>query len=214
MNPIFTRTVIFSRAFYPTAPALNKTASRLCLALLTTLFLFAGTAAHAQDVTYAIEPNDESSLEFVGYKILGSKQGGFADYHGLVEVPAGDITKAKVTLTVNINSMYTEHRELSDVLKGDDFFQAAKFPKAEFVSTQIKKVDNGYEVTGDFTMHGATKKITFPAQIELTPEKLHAVSEFQINRQDWGLVWNGFGENIMKNEVTIRFDITAYARKK
>ena len=36
-------------------------------------------------------------------------------------------------------------------------------PKATFKSTKIEKTDKGYTITGDLTMLGKTKSVSFPA---------------------------------------------------
>lgn len=51
-----------------------------------------------------------------------------------------------------------------DHLRGEDYFHVEKFPTLTFKSTSVKKLkENEYEVTGDFTMKGVTKKVKLTA---------------------------------------------------
>ncbi|MGC3967645.1 MAG: YceI family protein [Pirellulales bacterium] len=65
-------------------------------------------------------------------------------------------------LTVMVDSVDTGNVARDLHLKQNDYFDLAKFPTLEFKSTKVKPIEGGYEVTGDFTMHGVTKSITFP----------------------------------------------------
>jgi polyisoprenoid-binding protein YceI len=44
-------------------------------------------------------------------------------------------------------------------------------------------------ITGDFTMLGRTKSITFPATLTATGEALKLIASFKINRSEWGMTY-------------------------
>jgi polyisoprenoid-binding protein YceI len=58
------------------------------------------------------------------------------------------------------NPSMTAHAKEPNVLDTD------KFPEITFKSTAVKKATNGYEITGNLTLKGITKKISFPFTFE------------------------------------------------
>jgi polyisoprenoid-binding protein YceI len=110
-----------------------------------------------------------------------------------------DITKSKLEVSVDAKGINTGNQKRDDHLRSGDFFDVEKNPTVTFKSTKIEKVsDNTLKFTGDLTMHGVTKPVTFEA--ELSPEVDHpfmpgvkaraATGSFTINREEWGLTWN------------------------
>jgi polyisoprenoid-binding protein YceI len=52
--------------------------------------------------------------------------------------------------------------DFNAVLTGPEFLDAGKFPQASFTSTDVALTgDNTADVTGDLTLHGVTKPVTF-----------------------------------------------------
>ena len=68
---------------------------------------------------------------------------------------------AKFELSIKAESVNTNNKMRDEHLHSPDFFNTKQFPTLTFTSTKVKKVDGGYEVTGDLTMHGVTKPVTF-----------------------------------------------------
>jgi len=68
-------------------------------------------------------------------------------------------------------------------------------------------------VTGDFNLHGQTKSITFPAKITVTDAEVSVDSEFSINRKDFGIVYAGKADDLIRDDVVIRLKLNS-ARKK
>jgi polyisoprenoid-binding protein YceI len=91
---------------------------------------------------------------------------GFTNYSGLFSGATGslqlDPTKlgtSKLDISIPVDSVTTTVSKLTDELKGDQWFDTAKFPKATFVSTQVVPTAEGATVTGNFTLHGITKPV-------------------------------------------------------
>ena len=87
----------------------------------------------------------------------------------------------------------------------------ATYPKASFVSTKIvpdtAKGTGSYTITGDFTLHGQTKSITFPAKITVGDVDVAVESEFSINRKDFGIVYAGKTDDLIRDDVVIRLNL-------
>lgn len=168
-------------------------------------------AAPANATTYSFD-NTNSKVGFVGAKAIGQHDGGFNAFKGTARVPGTDIEKGTVNVDIDTTSVFTDTEKLTTHLKGADFFDTEKFPKAKFESTSVKKGgDNGatHTVTGNLTMHGVTKSITFPAKIAVTGDALTLNAEFNINRKDFNINYAGQADNLIKDNVLMKLDIKA-----
>jgi polyisoprenoid-binding protein YceI len=157
---------------------------------------------------YVMEEN--SGIQFEGSKVTGSHVGGFASYDGMVVVPeGGEIEDIKIEVSIDMTSVFSDAGGLTEKLRGPEFFDVEQFPAASFKSTSIAKTDDGYNVTGNFDLHGVTKSITFPAKISVAEDKLTASAEFVIKQFDWGIKYRGLGQDMIRDEVLILLDILA-----
>ena len=68
---------------------------------------------------------------------------------------------------------------------------------------------DGYSVTGTLDLHGVTKNISFPATIEVSDDGVRAQAEFVIKRFDFGIVYPGKADDLIRDEVVIRLDLQA-----
>src|SRR5579862_7663237 len=90
---------------------------------------------------------------------------GFTNYSGLFSGATGSLrldpanpAASKLEVTIPVQSLLTTVPVLTDELKGDKWFDTAKFPQATFTSTSISAGPNGETViTGNLTLHGVTK---------------------------------------------------------
>jgi polyisoprenoid-binding protein YceI len=166
--------------------------------------------AAAQGQKYLITPQN-SKVEFIGSKVTGKHNGSFGDFSGQVDY-AGSPENSRVTITIKTESITTDTPDLTKHLKTADFFDVAKFPEATFVSTAIKAGgDKGatHTVTGNLTMHGVTRAITFPATINVTPDAATVESSFSINRKDFGINYAGAADNLIRDDVVLALHVRA-----
>ena len=84
--------------------------------------------------------------------------GRFNDVSGEFTV---DGANSAFSVTIKADSIDTGNKQRDGHLSSPDFFNVKQFPLITFKSTAVKPVDGGLEVTGDFTLHGVTKPITF-----------------------------------------------------
>ena len=115
----------------------------------------------AQD-TYKIDAV-HSEVSFKIRHMVAKSTGRFTKFEGLINVDGADISKSTVEVRIDAASVNTDNEGRDKHLRSGDFFDVEKFPAITFKSTAVKEVAKGkLEVTGDFTMHGVTKRITFP----------------------------------------------------
>lgn len=154
----------------------------------------------------------ESKVEFVGSKVTGSHSGGFQDFTGHVVLsPDGKEVQA-IQAEIDMNSTYSDNEKLTGHLKAPDFFDVAKFPKATFVSTEIKpggEKGASHTVTGNLTLHGVTKSISFPATLTVDEGSVAIDSDFFINRKDFGIEYPGMPNDLIRDEVVIKLAVKA-----
>ena len=157
---------------------------------------------------YLIKP-DSSKIEFHASKVTGSHHGAFEKFSGAIDY-AGQPEKSHVTINIDMNSVTTDTPDLTKHLKTADFFDVAKYPTAKFESTEIKpggEKGASHTVTGNLTLHGVTKSITFPATIAVTPDAITVESTFAINRKDFGINYAGAADNLIRDDVVLTLHV-------
>jgi polyisoprenoid-binding protein YceI len=62
-------------------------------------------------------------------------------------------------------------------------------------------------ITGDLTLHGVTKRVSFPATISVSDVRVDANAEFSINRQDYGITYPGMPDDLIRDLVVIKLSL-------
>lgn len=167
-------------------------------------------AAPEGGTTYAL--TDASEIKFVGSKVIsGSHEGGFKGVTGNIKVVDGKIY-ADGPISIDMNSIWSDNNKLTGHLKNKDFFEVEIYPTSTFLITDVSSGVEGYSVTGDLTMHGTTKSITFDSSIDISDEEVSLTAEFDINRKDWGIDYRGPADNVINDNVVLNLLIAASAK--
>ncbi len=171
----------------------------------TTATASSSTPSVAVDVV-----KEKSSIKFTASNPVTTHEGAFQNFTGRAHFAGANAQG--IEFDVDTASVKTDAEKLDGHLKSPDFFDVAKFPKATFKSTSITPASGQadgatHEVTGTLNMHGVEKTIKFPAKVQTTPEGLHATSEFSIDRNDWGIVYKGAPDKIIRDEVQMKIDL-------
>lgn len=172
---------------------------------------FAGASAVGDSGVY----NFDKAHSFIGFKVkhmgLIEVPGFFRDFVGTVNFDAKDMTKSTVEFTAKATSVDTGVAPRDNHLRSKDFFEVEKFPDITFKSTKVAKKGKGYMLTGDLTMKGVTRSITFPFQIsgwlpadERSGGKMGITGETTINRRDYGV---NYGTNLPSGIAAVSDDI-------
>lgn len=168
----------------------------------------AQSPAAVEGATVLAVDADQSSIGFIGAKVTDEHEGKFNSFDGKATLD-GDTPNA-VAFTVKMESVNIEPEKLAGHLKSADFFDVSKYATSSFESTKIEaKAAAGatHEVTGDLTMRGVTKTITFPATIEVDDQKVRGQAEFKINRKDFGIEYPGMPDDLIKDDVLLDLDL-------
>ena len=183
------------------------------------LLLLAAAAAFAQPAVYDIDSAHSSATFAVRHMMISNVKGEFAKVTGTITYDPKNVAASKVEAVIDVNSINTREAKRDAHLKSPDFFDAAKYPTITFSSRQVSSANGKIHVKGDLTMHGVTKEVVLtlnepPATVkdQRGNIKLGAEATTQINRKDWGIVWNRAmdgGGVVVSDQVTITLDIEA-----
>lgn len=155
---------------------------------------------------------DGSTLAFVGAKITGKHDGGFKAFSGTITVPDADLAGGSVTVSIDTTSIFSDSERLTSHLKSPDFFDTAQFSSATFTSTSVTAEGSSggtHVITGNLDLHGVSKSIRFPATVKLTSAGVEADAEFAINRKDFGIVYAGKPDDLIKDDVLLKISLRA-----
>src|SRR5690349_10198262 len=169
-------------------------------------------AKPANAETVPITP-ENSKIDFVASKVTRSHNGSFRQFSGAVDLVNNSPEQSRVTIDIEANSVETDEPDLTKHLQTPDFFDVAKFPKATFTSTKIEPAASNYNITGNFDLHGIKNAITFPANIQVAPEKVTVTAEFTIIRKDWNLTYPGKADDLIRDGVVIKLSVNAPRKK-
>lgn len=161
--------------------------------------------ASAADTKYPLT-GDNTKVTFTGAKKNGKHDGGFAKLTGTAIVTDGDLTKLKLEVDIDTDSLFSDDAKLTGHLKSPDFFGVKDNPKAAFKTTKVEKADKVYNITGDLKLLGKTQSVTFPATVTEKDGTLSLTAEFKIDRTRWGM---NYGKGMIDNDVAIKVAVTA-----
>lgn len=125
--------------------------------------------------------------------------GRFNEVSGKVSLDREHPEKSTFELSIKADSVDTANKARDEHLRQPDYFDTKQFPTIDFKSTGVKATKGGYEVTGDFTMHGVTKKITFSLEggkeivDSRSIKRVGFSTELKIKRSDFGFDKSGIG---------------------
>lgn len=167
--------------------------------------------------------NFDKAHSSIGFRVkhmgLVEVPGYFRDFTGTVNYDAKDVTKSTVEFTAKTTSVDTGVEARDKHLRSKDFFEVETFPELTFKSTKIEKKGKGLVLTGDFTMKGVTKSISFPFNVvgfikdaKSGATRIGATAETVINRRDFGVNFGGNlpnGSAMLSDNITVILNIEA-----
>jgi polyisoprenoid-binding protein YceI len=136
---------------------------RVAPLLALVLCAAAGLPGRAAD-SYVLDEAHTAASFNISHIGISWTHGRFDDVTGNFTIDPGDPAKTSFALTIKADSIDTNNKKRDEHLRGPDFFNVKQFPTITFKSTEVKPAagaEGGYQVTGDLTMHGVTKPISF-----------------------------------------------------
>lgn len=183
-----------------------------CMIVVLGLWLGSGVA-HAQTTTFDVDNTHSSVIFGIGHFGLSYTYGRFNKLSGEFTLDNADVSKSSFKVTIDAASVDTNDAKRDEHLRTAEFFDVAKFPTLEFVSTSVTKTDKGMDVHGNMTIHGVTKEITIPlAKIGEGngPDgvvRAGFLTQFAIQRSDYDMktALNAIGDGV---SITFSFEGT------
>ena len=188
--------------------------------LLTALVatpLFAQTATE----TFTLD-KAHSNATFRIRHLMSNVNGSFNELDAAVNIDRANPAGSSVEFTIQAASIDTGNTNRDDHLRSPDFFEVAKYPTITFKSSAVKATGkNTYDVTGDLTMHGVTKKVTLPVEFlgfmkdARGNERAGFAISTTVNRKDYGIVWNRAldeGAVLLGDDVKVTIDLEVIKR--
>lgn len=89
--------------------------------------------------------------------------GRFDNFDGTFSFDPKNLAASKVNVTIDTSSINSNHAERDKHLRGSDFLDVSKYPKATFASKSVSGKMDDFNIVGDLTLHGVTKEVTLKA---------------------------------------------------
>ena len=176
-----------------------------------------GTSQAPSPTQWQIDPAHSAAHFSVRHLMISNVRGEFGKVSGNVVLDPSDLTKSTVEVSVDATTINTREPQRDEHLRSADFFDVANHPAITFRSKQITAAGAGrFKVTGDLTIRGVTRAVTFDVDGPTPPVKdpwgnvrAGVSATAKINRKDFGLVWNALTEAggiVVGDEVSITFE--------
>ena len=187
---------------------------------IITALLFLPATLVAASRTYEVRSGAQSTAQFHAEDTYDSFDGSTNRVTGTITADPAAPATSSVALTVDLRALDTgvglRNKEMRE-----RYLETGKFPEATFKSVSVTgpaevapNAAADLKVTGDFTLHGVTKRMTIPVRVVMLPDgRVHATSLFNVKMDEFGI---DVPKNILvtvNNEVPVRLDVWATSSK-
>lgn len=132
--------------------------------LLAATILWSGATMAAPEI-YNID-NTHSFANWSLRHVVSKASGTFTDISGVITVDKANLGNSSVDAKINVWSVNSGYAKRDAHIKEKDYLDAANFAEMRFVSSKIEaKTATEGVMTGNFTLHGVTKEISFPFKV-------------------------------------------------
>jgi len=137
----------------------------------------------------------------IGFKVkhmmITNVSGSFGKFDVQVKTDGNDFTTANIAFDADLDSISTGNTDRDNHLKSADFFDATKYPRLKFTSSElVKKDEDSYTLHGDLAIRDVVRPVKLDVEfggIGKDPwgnEKAGFTISGKINRTDYNLNWN------------------------
>ncbi len=166
---------------------------------------------------WAIDPTHSEILFKVKHLMITNVKGEFRSFEGNITSDGSDFDKAKVNVTIDASSIFTNNTDRDAHLQSADFFDVENHKALSFEGTSLTKLDDeNYELKGLLTIKGISKEVVLDVEFgglmkdPYGNEKAGFSVSGKINRKDWGLNWNAAleaGGVMVSDEVRLTAEV-------
>ena len=197
---------------------LARTALALALTLAATSAAQAGVNIYEADTVH-------SNVIFKIRHLLSKATGQFKKYSATVEIDPEKRDTVNVSATIDVASIDTDDAKRDTHLRGEDFFDVAKFPTITFTGNKLTGVNaerTKGKLEGTLTIKGVAKPVVLDVEwfgTAVDPwgnQKAAFSGTTRLNRKDFGIVWNktlDAGGYLIGEDVDVEINIEAQLPK-
>lgn len=179
-------------------------------------FLLSATALLADSRSYQIKPDPKNVAEFHAEDSYDAFDGKTNKVSGTIVADPANPAAATVDISVDMGSLDTANSLRNREMR-ERYLETPKFPTARFKSASVAAPQAiapnqpaDITVTGDFTLHGITKRMIIPLRVVLIPDgRIHATVLFNVHMPDFGIA---VPKNILvtvNDDIPVRLDVWA-----
>ena len=150
--------------------------------------------------------DSKSEVKFTIKNFGVNTSGTLSGLTGTIQFDSTKFSSSSFNVTVDVNTINTGIDMRDNHLKKEDYFYAEKYPKISFTSTSIKPADKGYTISGQLTIKGVSKSVSFPFTAVKQDDGILFSGSFSINRKDFNV---GGGIAVLGNTVDITLKVMA-----
>ena len=189
--------------------------------IITLIFAFGSIFTLSENYAPATVNKTESTITWKASKVTGEHWGYVPIADAKLDYANGKITGGSfemdmVNLTVEDLTDEKSKGNLTNHLKSDDFFSVEKFNKSTFKITDVKSTSaTDYTITGDLTIKGITKPVSFPAKVAVSGNKMTASGTIKFDRTHYdikfrsGNYFENLGDRLIYDEVNLDVKLVA-----
>lgn len=125
-----------------------------------------------------------------GYSIAFKSKdpsGDFTKIKGSIQFDENDLASSKFDITIDVNSINTGNSMQNKKAQTSEWFNAAKYPKIQYVSNKVEKSGADFLITGKLTMKGITKDKKITVKASKSNNELSFSGKFTVNRIEYGV---------------------------
>jgi polyisoprenoid-binding protein YceI len=183
--------------------------------------LLAATAAQGGE-KYGVDPIHSEIGFSVRHFGVSNVRGVFKEYTIDLVVDEDEPIRSTVELTIDADSISTDHEQRDNHLRSADFLDVENHPKIVFKSKRLEhRGGEEYIAVGDLTIRGVTREIDLPFTLvgpildPLKMKRLGVEGGLTLDRQDYGVSWSRVMDNgglFVGDDVKISISIEAARR--
>lgn len=167
--------------------------------------------------TWVLDPAHSELIFKVRHLMITNIKGEFQNFNVAVESNGSDFSNAKISVTIDTDSISTNNADRDAHLKSADFFDTETYNKITFESTELNKLDEeNYQLKGILSIKGINKELVLDVDFggfikdPYGNEKAGFSVSGKFNRKDWGLNWNATleaGGVMVSDEVKLSAEV-------
>jgi polyisoprenoid-binding protein YceI len=155
-----------------------------------------------------------SNLTITFEQAGAASNGSFKQFATELTYDEKNLAASGLKVTVQIGSIDTQDKDRDTAIAGEELFDTAKYPTAQYAASSLARGANGVEAVGKLTLRGVTRDLRLPLTIRATAAGLELAGATSIKRLDYGV---GQGEwkstETVGDEVKVQYKVALVKAK-